>query len=238
MIEAAFSGQTEAGENRLRFFIVRSSKRRTMQLRVGVRGVEVRAPSWVPESEIGQFVLQKKDWIERAVKEAGHRTAQGEQVLSAGGTLYVLGAVYRLEVVPVDAGKPWLEEMAQGWRVKGDSAAVRRLLVKWYQLGARSIFSAMVRQWAQRMSMHSPKVMVKDQQRLWGSYSARTKTVNLNWRMMAFPPEIIEYIVIHELCHAKHLDHSRSFWNEVALYCPDWKARRLWLRTSAQKYLF
>jgi len=238
MIEAALCGQTEAGESRLRFFIVRSSRRRTMQLRVGVRGVEVRAPSWVPESEIGEFVLQKKDWIERAVKEAGDREAEGTQVLAAGGILYVLGVPYALEVVPADTGKPWLEEMAQGWKVKGDGAAVRRLLVKWYQLGARRIFSAMVGQWARRMDIHLPKVIVKDQQRLWGSYSARTKTVNLNWRMMAFPPEIIEYIVIHELCHAKHLDHSRSFWNEVALYCPDWKARRLWLRTSAQKYLF
>ena len=238
MIETALSGQTEAGESRLRFFIVRSSKRRTMQLRVGVRGVEVRAPSWVPESEIGAFVLQKKDWIERAVKEAGYRQVHSAQMFSEGGTLYVLGAPYQLEVVPVDTGKPWLEEMDRGWRVKGDSAAVRRLLVKWYQLGARRIFSAMVGQWAQRMSMHVPKVVVKDQQRLWGSYSARTKTVNLNWRMMAFPPEIIEYIVVHELCHAKHLDHSRAFWNEVALYCPDWKARRLWLRTGAQKYLF
>jgi predicted metal-dependent hydrolase len=238
MIEAALSGQTEAGEDRLRFFIVRSSKRRTMQLRVGVRGVEVRAPSWVPESEIGAFVLQKKDWIERAVKEAGYRQVHSTQVFSAGGTLYVLGAPYQIEVVPADAGKPWLEEMDRGWRVKGDSAAVRRLLVKWYQLGGRRLFSEMVGQWARRMSMHVPKVLVKDQQRLWGSYSARTRTVNLNWRMMAFPPEIIEYIVIHELCHAKHLDHSRAFWNEVALYCPDWKARRLWLRTSAQKYLF
>jgi predicted metal-dependent hydrolase len=111
-------------------------------------------------------------------------------------------------------------------------------LVKWYQLGARRIFGAMVGQWAQRMFLHVPKVVVKDQQRLWGSYSARTRTVNLNWRMMAFPPEIIEYIVVHELCHAKYLDHSRAFWNEVALYCPDWKVRRLWLRTGAQKYLF
>jgi predicted metal-dependent hydrolase len=238
MTLTASSGPTEAGEDQLRFFIVRSSRRRTMQLRVGVRGVEVRAPSWVPESEIGAFVLQKKDWIERAVKEAGHRTSQGVQVFSQGGMLYVLGAPRQLEVISADAGKPWLEETEQGWRVKGDSAAIRRLVVKWYQLGVRRIFMAMVSQWAQRMAMHPPKVVVKDQQRLWGSYSARTKTVNLNWRMMAFPPEIIEYIVIHELCHAKHLNHSRAFWNEVSKYCPDWRVRRLWLRTSAQKYLF
>jgi predicted metal-dependent hydrolase len=238
MTLAVSRGQTEAGENRLRFFIVRSSKRRTMQIRVGVRGVEVRAPSWVPEGEIGEFVLQKRDWIERAVKEAGHRTLRDTQVFSAGGTLYVLGAPYLLEVVGADTGKPWLEEIERGWRIKGDAAAVRRLLVKWYQLSARNIFTAMTRQWAERMAMHRPRVVVKDQQRLWGSYSARTRRVNLNWRMMAFPPEIIEYIVIHELCHAKHLDHSRAFWNEVGKYCPDWRARRLWLRTSAQKYLF
>ena len=238
MISVFSREQAEAGENRLRFFIVRSPKRRTMQLRVGVRGVEVRAPSWVPEGEIGQFVLDKKDWIERAVREAGHRGSANAQVLSAGGTLYVLGAPYRLEVLPVDAGKAWLEEAEQGWRIKGDSTAVRRLLAKWYRLNARRIFGTMAGQWSHRMSMPVPTVMVKDQQRLWGSYSARTGTVNLNWRMLAFPPEIIEYIVIHELCHARRLDHSRAFWDDVARYCPDWRARRLWLRTSAHKYLF
>lgn len=239
MIDTASSGPTEAGENRLRFFIVRSAKRRTMQLRVGVRGVEVRAPAWVPESEIGAFVLQKQDWIEDALKEAGHRAPQGTPVLSQGGTLYVLGAPYQLEVFPADGGKPWLEEVDQGWRVKGDSAAVRKLLVKWYQLSARKILSMKVGQWADRMAMMVvPRVVIKDQQRLWGSYSARTSSVNLNWRMLAFPPEIIEYIVVHELCHAKQLNHSRAFWNEVSQYCPDWRARRLWLRTSAQKYLF
>ena len=125
MTDAALSGQTEAGESRLRFFIVRSSRRRSMQIRVGVRGVEVRAPSWVPDSEIGAFVLQKKEWIERAVHEAGHRVAQGLEVLSSGGVLYVLGAPYLLDVVPADAGKPWLEEKDRGWRIKGDAAAVR-----------------------------------------------------------------------------------------------------------------
>ncbi len=238
MTLTASSGQTEAGENRLRFFIVRSPRRRTMQLRVGVRGVEVRAPVWVPESEIRQFVLHKQDWIERAVKEVGQREPQGVQVLSTGGVLYVLGESFQLDVIPADTGKPWLEEVDRGWRVKGDAAAVRRLLLKWYQLSGRRVFPAMVSQWAGRMGINVPKVVVKDQKRLWGSYSARTKTVNLNWRMLAFPSEVIEYILIHELCHAKHLDHSRAFWNEVARYCPDWRTRRLWLRSSAQKYLF
>jgi predicted metal-dependent hydrolase len=209
-----------------------------MQLRVGVRGVEVHAPSWVAESEIGEFVLQKKDWIERAIKEAGHDLTHGRQVFSTGGTLYVLGAPYQLEIVPGDKGQPWLEEMVKGWRIKGDAAEVRRLLVKWYQLSARGTLSAMVRDWAGRMSMSVPRVMVKDQQRLWGSYSARTQTVNLNWRMMAFPPEVIDYIVVHELCHARHLNHARAFWNEVEQYCSAWRMHRLWLRASARKYLF
>jgi predicted metal-dependent hydrolase len=112
------------------------------------------------------------------------------------------------------------------------------LIVKWYRLKAEKIFSGLLVHWADRMKMPVPGYVVKEQQRLWGSYSSRTKSVNLNWRMVAFPPEIIEYIIIHELCHARHMHHGKSFWDEVAKYCPDWRRRRSWLRDGARPYLF
>lgn len=207
-----------------------------MQLRVGVRGVEVRAPSWVPEGEIGQFVLQKKEWIERALGAQ----EPGADVLACGGTLYVLGMPYQLEVLPADDGAgPCLEELMAGWRVRGSREAVCRLLAKWYYLKAEREFAARVIHWAGKMGRTgAPRVIVKDQQRSWGSYSARTRSVSLNWRMLAFPPEIIDYVVVHELCHAGHMHHARSFWDEVGLFCPEWRQRRLWLRTHARKYLF
>ncbi len=235
---AALGGpKSGVDESQLRFFIVRSSRRRTMQLSVGVRGVEVRAPSWTPEKEINDFIQDKRFWIERAVREAGV-LKRGPNLFEAGGACYVLGDVFQLEVVAPDGGKSWLEELPKGWRVKGDHAQVRRLIVKWYRLKADKILSGLLVHWADRMHMTVPGYVVKEQQRLWGSYSARTKSVNLNWRMVAFPPEIIEYIIIHELCHARHLHHGKSFWDEVAKYCPDWRKRRLWLRTGAKAYLF
>ncbi|MBF0330563.1 MAG: M48 family metallopeptidase [Candidatus Omnitrophica bacterium] len=234
----AVSGATgEVGASQLRFFIIRSNKRRTLQLSVGVRGVGVRAPSWVPVKEIEAFVYDKRHWIERAVREAGILKLKPD-VFLLGGPLYFLGDVFELEVAPQDGGTTWLEELPKGWRVKGDRDLVQRLIIKWYRIKAEKVFNGLMVHWAERMEMSVPGCVVKAQQRLWGSYSSRTKTVNLNWRMIAFPPEIIEYIVIHELAHARHLHHGKSFWVEVAKYCPNWRERRLWLRTDAKAYLF
>ena len=159
-------------------------------------------------------------------------------VFVSGGTLYVMGEAYQLECLAADTGLPCLEEFAGGWRVKADTALRRRLIVKWYHLKASRMFPQIVDDWAARMGLVCPRVIVKDQQRLWGSYSARTQSVQLNWRLLAFPPVIMDYIVVHELSHARHLNHSRAFWAEVSRFCPEWHARRRWLRTDAPRYLF
>ena len=220
------------------FKVTRSFRRKTLQVRVGIRGVDVSAPAWVSDSEIGDFLLRQKSWIDRALAEAGLRHGSREGVFSSGGTLYVMGEAYQLTCLPLDEEQPCLEEFSCGWRVKADAEVRRRLIVKWYQLRAWKIFPQIVEAWAVRMGMSCPRILVKDQQRLWGSYSARTRSVQLNWRMLAFPPMIMDYIVVHELSHARHLDHSPLFWDEVSRFCPDWRARRRWLRTDARKYLF
>ncbi|MFH0753502.1 MAG: SprT family zinc-dependent metalloprotease [Candidatus Omnitrophota bacterium] len=235
---SALSGQeSEVGASQLRFFIVRSQKRRTLQLSVGVRGVEVRAPVWVSDQEIDAFVQAKQNWIQRSMHETGIRLNKAD-VFMTGGPLYVLGGVSSLEIVRQTGKRALLEELANGWRVQGDRDAAYRLIVKWYRLKAAKIFQGLLELWARRMGMPVPACVVKQQQRLWGSYSAHTGTVSLNWRMLSFPIEIIEYIVIHELCHVRHLHHRKSFWDEVSLYCPNWHEHRFWLKTKARGYLF
>ncbi|MEI8012499.1 MAG: SprT family zinc-dependent metalloprotease [Candidatus Omnitrophota bacterium] len=218
--------------------IIRSSRRRTLQVRVGVNGVHVSAPVGMPDRDIQDFLLRKDAWIRRALEEIRGRSPGGGDVFVSGGILYVQGDVYHLECIAEDAGSPWLEDFQGGWKVKGTPADRRRLITKWYRLTASKVFPKLVTQWAGRMGLPVPGVVVKDQERLWGSYSARSRCVQLNWRMMAFPLEIMEYVVIHELSHVRRMDHSPAFWHEVFRYCPDWRARRLWLRTDAQKYMF
>lgn len=72
-------------------------------------------------------------------------------------------------------------------------------------------------------------VMIRDQKSRWGSCSSRG-TLSFNYRLVFAPPEILDYVVVHELCHLTHMNHSKDFWDKVASVLPDYKLRRKWLR--------
>lgn len=96
---------------------------------------------------------------------------------------------------------------------------------------AKEIILARVRHWAPVLDLEYARVFVKDQRTLWGSCSTK-KNLNFNWRLAAAPLEALDYVVIHELCHLREMNHSKRFWDLVRAACPDYKARRRWLRDN------
>ena len=75
-------------------------------------------------------------------------------------------------------------------------------------------------------------VRIKDQRTRWGSYSRRTNTISIPFRLLVAPPEILDYVIVHELAHVKELNHSRGFWNLVGTAVPEYRERRKWLREN------
>ena len=82
------------------------------------------------------------------------------------------------------------------------------------------------------------KLRIREQQRLWGSYSRHSKNITLNLKLFFAPTEIIEYVIAHELSHIKVSKHSKQFWDTVAIAVPDYKERRKWLRRNGNKLGF
>lgn len=109
-------------------------------------------------------------------------------------------------------------------RLKGADAAARR--------AAKEAITARVRHWAAVLDLEYGRVFVKDQRTLWGSCSGR-RNLNFNWRLAVAPPEALDYVVIHELCHLREMNHSKRFWDLVRAACPDYKSRRRWLRDNS-----
>lgn len=108
-------------------------------------------------------------------------------------------------------------------RLTGPTAAQRR--------SARGIIEARVAHWAGALELEYKKVFIKNQRSMWGSCSGR-RNLNFNWRLAAAPPEALDYVVIHELCHLREMNHSKKFWAHVEAACPAYKARRRWLRDN------
>ena len=115
----------------------------------------------------------------------------------------------------------------------GDAAAVRSRLIRWYKSQAKSVFAARVRALAPEAGVLYGPVRVSDAATRWGS-CGKHDSINLNWRLLLAPPEILDYVVVHELCHIGRRDHSPAFWARVQRLMPDWKSRRAWL--SAHRF--
>lgn len=80
------------------------------------------------------------------------------------------------------------------------------------------------------------RITIRDQKTRWGSCSAKG-TLSFNWRLMLAPPAVLDYVVVHELCHLTHMDHSKAFWALVESVCPDYRAHRKWLKEHGHELI-
>ena len=106
-------------------------------------------------------------------------------------------------------------------------------LEKRYRAAAKSYIPQRVAYYAENyrhLIRHDySSIAIRDQKTRWGSCSGRG-TLSFNWRLMLAPPGILDYVVVHELCHLEHMNHSKDFWDCVAAILPDYKERRKWLK--------
>lgn len=98
-----------------------------------------------------------------------------------------------------------------------------------YKERARVLIEAQVRKWIAVYGVTYGRVAIRDQKSRWGSCS-RKGNLNFSYRLIFLPPELIEYVVVHEICHLREMNHSRRFWDLVAESVPDYRARRRELR--------
>ncbi len=101
---------------------------------------------------------------------------------------------------------------------------------------AKTIIPQRVECFAKIMGVKYNRISIKHQVTRWGSCSVKGN-LNFNCLLMLCPPEVRDYVIVHELCHLKELNHSQKFWNEVARYCPDYKAHKLWLKVNGSELI-
>lgn len=114
----------------------------------------------------------------------------------------------------------------------------RKELEKWYRKEAAVVLANKAAGYAQQMHVYFKELHIKDQKSRWGSCSSRG-SLNFNWRILMAPESVCDYVLIHELCHLTHMNHSKEFWQMVERYCPEYKQYKLWLKENIRLlYLF
>lgn len=205
--------------------IIRSN-RKTLSLSIDFFGrLIVRAPKRCSEGRIFAFIQEKEAWILRKKAQmAGAGISLPPENLD-GYSLLLLGKSCQITLTD---DKFVRYELGTN-RLFLPKANAKSRLIKWLKENAKRILSEVTQTTAQRMGTSYKSVSISSAKTRWGSCSA-DNAIRYTFRLLYAPKEVIEYVVVHELAHTKHKNHSAYFWSEVTKYCPAWKAHRLWLR--------
>ena len=202
-----------------------SARARRLSVRVFRNGgVEIVVPLRTAPRRVSEFVSQQREWIERQRRRAA--PAIDWPLPPDQLSLTAIGETWRCRMV-ASATRSGVRELAEHeLQISGrldDRERLRRQLANWLVQHAQLRFEAPLRALAVQMAVAPGRLQVRCQRSRWGSCS-RQSTISLNACLLFQRPEVLRYLMIHELSHLRHMNHSERFWAEVARHAPEWKA--------------
>ena len=224
----------------LRYRVRRIPRRRHVHLQVGDDAViEVRAPYRFSDEAARSAIHANAAWLNGALARAAQRRSE-RPALVDGAVLPFLDEQLELRLrdpmgtSPVSgrraAGRAWRQACRlHVWCPDDNEQVLRSLLCDWYRRQARDHLEVRLRLLAPRLSVQPSSISIRAQKTRWGSCSSRG-VISLNWRLMLVPGHLADYVLVHELCHLRHLDHSPAFWSLVASVLPEHRRLRAELR--------
>lgn len=228
------------GDADIEFEVRRSPRRRkTIEISVDGGGVRVAAPMYVPDREVRAFVRKRAPWIIQRRAEAEERVRNR---FADGETLPYLGRPVRMTFEKADVKEPEVYFEGGAFRVAEPPGlegpercrAVESALAGWYFYRAMERLPGDADRWWPLLAHGTkPNILVRNQRSRWGS-CASDGTIRLNWRLMMLSPDLIDYVVVHELAHLQVRNHSPDFWNVVRGVMPDVQERRRLLKEAGR----
>lgn len=225
----------------MEYTLKHTQRRRSMALVVLPTGeLEVRAPRWVTKREIESFIAERKEWIAKHQDSIRRRPILPVRNWQSGDEFYVHGKRYILEVTKGSRTHVELdgETLRLTSRLPESPTAVRRQLMAWMQELAYTHFDKRIAELADAMSEPPIELTITNARQRWGSCQARRRQINIALRLLSASPAVQDYVLVHELSHLQHMDHSPAFWARVAQFYPHWRAAEAELKHHANIWCF
>lgn len=211
------------------------SKRKTLVIYIRNNQVEVRAPLKAPQSWIDEFIERKKPWIHKKL-ELQRQKHEERLRLEDGGTVLYCGEPYLLELSQ-GKNEVYVEDEKLCIQARQlDENYLKKQFQQWLLQTAKAKFEPRVWQIASVMGLDSriEAVKFRKTKTKWGHCTSKG-VLQFNPLLMMAPTPVQDYLIIHELCHLKYMNHSKRFWHLVATNCPDYLASEQWLKEHGHK---
>ncbi len=224
-------------------------KRRSIGFVIHPEGLVVRAPQWVSIAQVEAALRERSAWILTKLRETQERQAQvlAQQPAWADGSVFPLqGQLITLRCGPQGEGlasawPAWPGVLEAGelvlpakWQRKGQAPsqeALRMAVLGWVRSEAHGYFVSRLDHFAPQLAVRWTQLGLSQARTRWGS-ARQDGAIRLNWRLMHLAPDLIDYVVVHELSHLRVMNHSPQFWRTVAGVLPDVQNLRRRLRES------
>jgi len=205
------------------------SKRKTLSLQINSHAeLIVRAPNQLSVKKIEQFIDEKSDWIEKKSNSISLKKPQKPNYTNGEKFLY-LGEEYPLKINPTQA-----KGLSFDGKMFSLHAGGKEEFLAWYKASFKKIALPRLEYYAKNHQLSYNQVRLKTQKTLWGSCSG-VNNINLNYLLIGAPISVIDYVIVHELCHSVHKNHSKNFWQLVFSILPNYKASKRWLQDNGHR---
>lgn len=221
-------------------FNILYKQRTSVGIYVDIYGqIEVHAPKKAPLDLILSAIEEKWELILKQSMQMKERSSKPmEKVYDQGEVFLYFGKSYRIEIYPT------LDLVQDFCEIKQDKLyvyvrdhqdeTVKQALKRFYYKQCKAIIEERIRAYQKEFKVKPRSVRIMDDGSKWGSCNSRLE-LNFNWKLAMAPIEVIDYVVVHEMCHMIHLNHDRSFWRLVGKLLPDYERRSAWLAISGWK---
>ena len=205
--------------------IIKSRRARQLWMKANVHGINVVIPINCETRDVVSFINSKKNWILKTTEYYGKFIDDYGQTY-VKDSIYFLGTKYKLHIIKDKISSIIISE---GLKIVTlhvlDKRKYSEDIKKWYTNKTAKIVTERLTMINFRLNLQYNKVVIRNQRSRWGSCSKK-RNLNFNLFLAAFPPEVIDYVIIHELLHLKELNHSKKFWELVSAIDPHYKKHR------------
>jgi len=217
-------------------------KRKTMGIYVDLYGnVEIRVPKDTAEKNVLQFLEDKWDWVLKSSNEMKEKTGeQKSKNYEHGENFLYLGDAYPIHVFPnIEIKQDYVEFTEEVLNVhvkQHEDERIKQALKRFYYQQCKLLVEKRIQINQKNFKTKPRSIRISDNKSNWGSCDSKMQ-LTFNWKLAMAPLDVIDYVVVHEMCHMVHLNHDRSFWRLVGKIIPNYEKMQNWLALSSWKMI-